>query len=136
MIKSLAVSLSIALSSHACATASGDLSDFFNKLGYSTNVTGAHSYESQAAGFASLGSVYARTQVRSIQLAHVDVPGMRSGCGGIDITAGGFSFIKVDANSGFHAEYLKQWRGLCLKPGFRNGITRNRPFHAIHAKAC
>ncbi|HIC7360036.1 TPA: conjugal transfer protein TraH, partial [Legionella pneumophila] len=78
------------------ASASTDLNHFFNNLGYSANVTGSHSYESQAAGFASLGSVYARNQVRSIQIAHVDVPGFRSGCGGIDIFAGGFSFIKSE----------------------------------------
>ena len=55
------------------ATASSELSHFFDNLGFANNVTGSHSYESQAAGFASLGSVYARSQVRTIQIAHVDV---------------------------------------------------------------
>lgn len=53
-------------------------------------MTGSHAYQTQAAGYAALGSVYARNQVRTIRLAHVDVPGMRSGCGGIDLFAGGF----------------------------------------------
>ena len=96
MIKVFMLVLSMLFSGQSSASASSDLNHFFNNLGYSANVTGTSSYESQAAGFASFGSVYARNQVRSIQIAHVDVPGMRSGCGGIDITAGGFSFIKSE----------------------------------------
>lgn len=114
MIKPLVAALALVLSSHVCATASSDLNHFFNNLGYTSNVTGASSYESQAAGFASLGSVYARNQVRSIQIAHVDVPGMRSGCGGIDITAGGFSFIKSDQIVTFMQNILSNGAGYAL----------------------
>lgn len=102
------------VSSIVCASASSDLNHFFNNLGYSTNVTGASSYESQAAGFASLGSVYARNQVRSIQIAHVDVPGFRSGCGGIDIFAGGFSFIKSEQIVSFMQNILSNGAGYAL----------------------
>src|SRR3989338_9204396 len=94
--KSVILLLSWFISGVACASAGSDLNHFFNNLGFASNVTGSHSYESQAAGFASLGSVYARNQVQSLQLAHVDVPGIRAGCGGIDLFAGGFSFIKAD----------------------------------------
>jgi conjugative transfer pilus assembly protein TraH len=96
------------------ASASADLNHFFNNLGYSANVTGSHSYESQAAGFASLGSVYARNQVRSIQIAHVDVPGFRSGCGGIDIFAGGFSFIKSEQIVSFMQNILSNGAGFAM----------------------
>jgi conjugative transfer pilus assembly protein TraH len=114
MIKPLAIALSVVLSTSIYATASSDLNHFFNNLGYASNVTGASSYESQAAGFASLGSVYARNQVRSIQIAHVDVPGMRSGCGGIDVTAGGFSFIKSDQIIKFMQNILSNGGGYAL----------------------
>ena len=70
MIKFLTASMALLFSGMTYATASSDLNHFFNNLGYSANVTGASSYESQAAGFLSLGSVYARNQVRSIQIAH------------------------------------------------------------------
>lgn len=66
----------------------------FEDLGFSTNVTGSSSYKTQAAGYKAFGSSYSRTEVRSLQLMHVDSPTMRAGCGGIDIFAGGFSFIK------------------------------------------
>ncbi len=96
------------------ASASDDLNHFFNHLGYGANVTGMHSYESQAAGFASLGSVYARNQVRTIQIAHVDVPGFRSGCGGIDVFAGGFSYIKASQIVDFMQSILSSGAGYAL----------------------
>lgn len=96
------------------AGANEDLNHFFNNLGFAGNVTGSHSYETQAAGYASLGSVYARNQVRNIQLAHVDVPGFRSGCGGIDIFAGGFSFIKADQIVKFMQSILSSGAGYAL----------------------
>lgn len=102
------------LSSITYASASSDLNHFFNNLGFSANVTGSHSYESQAAGFASLGSVYARNQVRTIQIAHVDVPGFRSGCGGIDVFAGGFSYIKASQIVDFMQSILSSGAGYAL----------------------
>lgn len=114
MIKYLTTALALLVSSMMYASASSDLNHFFNNLGYSANVTGSSSYESQAAGFASLGSVYARNQVRTIQVAHVDVPGFRSGCGGIDIFAGGASFIKADQIVKFMQNVLSSGAGYAL----------------------
>lgn len=101
-------------STQAFASVNDDLNHFFNNLGFESNVTGTHSYETQAAGYASMGSVYARNQVRNIQLAHVDVPGFRSGCGGIDIFAGGFSFIKADQIVKFMQSILSSGAGYAL----------------------
>ena len=112
--KSVILLLSWFISGVACASAGSDLNHFFYNLGFASNVTGSHSYESQAAGFASLGSVYARNQVQSLQLAHVDVPGIRAGCGGIDLTAGGFSFIKSDQIVKFMQSVLSNGGGYAL----------------------
>lgn len=96
------------------ANADSDLSHFFNNLGFDSNITSAHAYETQAAGYASLGSIYARSQVRTIRLAHVDVPGIRSGCGGIDLFAGGVSFIKSDQIVKFMQTILSGGAGYAL----------------------
>ncbi|HHF7349648.1 TPA: conjugal transfer protein TraH [Legionella feeleii] len=96
------------------ATASTELNHFFNHLGFAANVTGSHSYQTQAAGFASMGSLYARNQVRTLQLAHVDSPGFRAGCGGIDLFAGGFSFIKSDQIVQFMQSILSNGGGYAL----------------------
>ena len=73
-----------------------DLNAYFNKLGFSSNVTGASAYHGQSAGFYSGGSVFTRNAVRDVQIIQMDLPSYRSGCGGIDLYAGGFSFIDSD----------------------------------------
>ena len=106
--------LSVCLINPLYASAGAELNHFFNNIGFASNVTGSHSYESQAAGFASLGSVYARNQVRNIQLMHVDVPSMTAGCGGIDLTAGGFSFITGDQIVKFMQSILSNGAGYAM----------------------
>ena len=91
-----------------------DLNSFFNKIGFSSNVTGSHSYESQAAGFVSMGSIYARSQPQNIQVIHVDAPGFRSGCAGIDLYAGGFSYIDKDQIVKFMQSILSSTGGYAL----------------------
>lgn len=91
-----------------------DLNHFFNNIGFSSNVTGSHSYESQAAGFVSMGSVYARSQPQNIQVIHVDAPGFRSGCAGIDLYAGGFSYIDKDQIVKFMQSILSSSGGYAL----------------------
>ncbi len=70
-----------------------DLSQYFNALGLSHNVTSPHAYQGQQAGYYTGGSIFARSSVRNVQIATVDLPSFRSGCGGIDLFTGGFSFI-------------------------------------------
>lgn len=96
------------------ASTSNELNHFFNNLGFSSNVTGSHAYQTQAAGYVSSGSLYMRNQVRNIQIAHVDVPGFRSGCGSIDIIAGGFSFISTDQITQFMQSILSSGAGYAL----------------------
>ena len=71
-----------------------DLMTFFKKAGLTSNVTTPGSYQDQAAGFYTGGSVVVRNGVRNAQVATVQMPGFRAGCGGIDLWMGGFSHIK------------------------------------------
>ena len=73
-----------------------NLTSYFNGLGFSSNVTSPHAYLGQEAGYYTGGSVFARNQVRDVQIATVDLPSYRAGCGGIDLFMGGFSFINDD----------------------------------------
>ena len=77
----------------AFADVNSDLNSFFNGLGMATNTTAPHAYQGQQAGYYSGGSLFARSAVRNVQLAQVDLPSYRAGCGGIDLFAGGFSFV-------------------------------------------
>ncbi|HHI9467508.1 TPA: conjugal transfer protein TraH [Legionella anisa] len=77
----------------ADASVSTDLDNFFNGIGYASNVTSPAAFESQAAGFFGGGSLYARNQVRQYQLVQLDLPSYRAGCGGIDLFTGSMSFL-------------------------------------------
>ncbi len=96
------------------ADTNSDLNGFFSNLGFSSHINNPASYNTQAAGYVTMGSVYARNTVRDIQIMHIDVPGYRSGCGGIDLTAGGFSFIKGPELVKFMQNILSAGAGYAL----------------------
>lgn len=77
----------------AHASISADLTNFFNGMGFSTNSTAPSAYQGQAAGYYNGGSIFARDSVRETQIASIDLPSFKSGCGGIDLFTGGFSFV-------------------------------------------
>ena len=92
-IQLLIVFIGLMISSASFATVSGNMGDFFDKLGFDGNVTSTSAYQGQQAGYYSGGSLYLRKSVKNAQLVHLDIPSYRIGCGGIDLYKGGFSFI-------------------------------------------
>lgn len=76
------------------ADTNSDLGNFFTNLGYANNVTASHAYQSQEGGYYSGGSLFLRSPSRDLQLAHIQLPSLNAGCGGIDMYTGGFSFVK------------------------------------------
>ena len=77
----------------AHADTASDLRNFWENSGGGINVTGPLVYNGQRAGYATMGSVQVRTRVRQTNLANIQLPSVRAGCGGIDIFGGAFSFI-------------------------------------------
>jgi len=91
MIKKL---LSIILISNlAHATIENDLKGFFDAVGMKSNLSTSGAFQDQTAGYYTGGSLSARNSVKSAQLATMQMPGYRAGCGGIDAWTGGFSHI-------------------------------------------
>ncbi|WP_394230788.1 conjugal transfer protein TraH [Shewanella colwelliana] len=76
---------------------SGSLNDFFNDLGYGTNVTNPAAFKGQSANYYSSGNLFVRSPIRDAQLVSVQIPSIAAGCGGIDMFMGGFSHINSDA---------------------------------------
>lgn len=72
-----------------------NLESAFRSLGMSHNVTSSGGYEDQTGGFYTGGSVFARSKVHQSELFSLQLPHYRSGCGGIDLFLGGFSFINA-----------------------------------------
>ena len=84
------------LGSIAHADVGKDLTKYFNKLGGSANVSRGGAYQDQTAGFYTGGNLFARNQVHNSQLATIQLPSIRAGCGGIDMFTGAFSHISSD----------------------------------------
>jgi len=84
------------LTSTVSADIGGDLDKYFNELGLEGNVTAPHAYEGQRAGYYTGGSIVARREVTNLHLANIQLPSLNTGCGGIDMFMGGFSFINHD----------------------------------------
>lgn len=74
-----------------------ELDTMFDEIGAYGNVTGPAAYATQSANMYSGGSLFMRTPVRNYQLVSVEAPYLRTGCGGIDLHAGSFSFVNKDA---------------------------------------
>jgi len=70
-----------------------DLTTFFNQVGSVSNISRPGAYQDQTAGYYTGGNLFARNQVRSAQLANIQLPDYRIGCGGIDMFMGAFSHI-------------------------------------------
>jgi len=74
----------------------GDSMDrFMDDMGAAANVTGPSAFEGQSAGYYSLGNVWTRFPQKTTNIANLQLPRARAGCGGIDIFAGSFSFINA-----------------------------------------
>lgn len=82
--------------SPAIAGVQDDMNNFFDHMGYATNSTSAKAWQGQAARYMSGGSFFARTGNKNIQLVSISLPSISSGCGGIDVYLGAFSFINKD----------------------------------------
>ncbi len=72
-----------------------NLEKAFTSLGMANNLTTGGGYQDQTGGFYTGGSVFARSKVNNADLFSLQLPHYRSGCGGIDLFMGGFSFINA-----------------------------------------
>ena len=92
-----------------------DLTGYFKSLNMGVNITEPHAYQGQRAGFYTGGNVYARSSVRNLQIMRITWPKVSSGCGGIDMTFGGFSHIKGKEFVDFTKNVLNNSQGLAFQ---------------------
>ena len=90
----LALALLLLAAAPARADVLSEMESFWR--GAAVNTTGPTAFQGQASGHWTLGNLYLRAPVRSEQIATVNLPSFRAGCGGIDAFAGAFSFINSD----------------------------------------
>lgn len=93
----LPVTLALGCAAPACSQSLGDdLRNFWERTGGGVNVTRPQAYQGQMGGYVTLGSLYVRTRPRNAAMMQIQMPGVRAGCGGIDIFGGSFSFISKE----------------------------------------
>jgi conjugative transfer pilus assembly protein TraH len=77
------------------ADVGSSMDSFLNDVGGAAQVNGPTAFQGQSAGYYSLGNVWTRFPQKTTNLANLQLPRARAGCGGIDIFAGSFSFINA-----------------------------------------
>ena len=107
----IGLTLGLATAAPAIADMNSDMNQFFDKLGFASNTTAPAVWQGQAAGYASGGSIYARTGVKQIQLISMSLPDINAGCGGIDAYLGAFSFINGEQLQRFTKQIMSNAAG-------------------------
>ncbi|MCH9625623.1 MAG: hypothetical protein S4CHLAM123_07990 [Chlamydiales bacterium] len=70
-----------------------ELNNFFDRFGSQSNLSTSGIYEGQKAGYLTGGGLTIRNSVMNRSPLTINLPKFDAGCGGIDLYAGGFSFI-------------------------------------------
>ncbi len=132
---------SIWLAGVVSADVGSDLRNFWERSGGGVNVTKPTAYQGQQAGYATMGSLYLRTRPRNSQLAAMQLPSIRAGCGGIDIFSGSFSFISKEELIALMQAIMQNATGFAfelalqsLSPGVQEIVDNLRDLmHAVNA---
>lgn len=75
------------------ADVASSMAQAFDDMGAAANVTGPSAFQGQSAGYYSLGNVWVRMPQKTTNIANLQLPSARAGCGGIDLFSGSFSFV-------------------------------------------
>jgi len=104
-----------------------------NSLGFATNITKPGVIQDQQAGYFSGGGITMRSQVQNMNLAHLQLPSVKAGCGGIDLYNGSFSFIKGEQFESMIKSIIQASAGYALElaldsvsPQLANAMSKMR----------
>lgn len=96
----IAIALSIAVATTSAPLRAGDLNaevnNMFSSLGAIGNYTAPGAFRGQAYNTYTGGNLMMRTPNKVYQLAAIQFPSAKAGCGGIDVFGGSFSHISAD----------------------------------------
>jgi conjugative transfer pilus assembly protein TraH len=97
--RALALFVALALSAQSQLASAGDLNaevnNMFNNLGAVGNYTAPGAFRGQTFNTYTGGSLFMRSPNKVYQLAAIQFPSARGGCGGIDVFGGSFSHISA-----------------------------------------
>lgn len=90
------VSLTLISESIYAKSVTDSMEQFWDDMGGYSNGTEAGAYQTQGSGYYTAGGFRARSRVIDVNPVTITPPGIRAGCGGIDIYTGAFSHINTD----------------------------------------
>jgi len=96
MIRFLLILSSFIFISNCWSNVQDDINKLFEDMNVYSSTTDPKVVDGQRQGYITLGSIKAKTMYKKINLFTVQAPYVKSGCGGIDIFMGGFSFVNKD----------------------------------------
>ncbi|MGR5299014.1 conjugal transfer protein TraH [Vibrio mediterranei] len=111
------------LSPLAQASVNNQLGNYFDGLGYNTNVTSPSAFKGQSANYFSAGGLSLKNPVSNLEIGQINLPAISAGCGGIDVYGGGFSFI----NAGQFKQFLQNVGHAAVPLALKMGIQTLTP---------
>lgn len=100
--------------SSAQAQVSDAMSDFWSSSKTYSNSTPPGRYQGQTMGVYTMGNYTKRVPQVSTNLASIQMPSIKAGCGGIDAFSGGFSFIDGEALGDLMTAILQNAEGFAF----------------------
>ncbi|WP_171353696.1 conjugal transfer protein TraH [Vibrio coralliilyticus] len=92
-LKLTAIAASLFFTSKSFAALDDQMRDAFDML---TNTTSPNAYETSRRGGISGGSLFLKSPIKRTNVLSATAPSFSSGCGGIDLYGGSFSYINAD----------------------------------------
>ncbi len=123
--------LSILISFPCFSDTASDLGDYFDAMGYDSQINSPTAYNNQSAYYFSAGSVSLKNKVSNIQPLSITLPSISAGCGGIDLIAGGLSFLDSDKLVEFAKNVASNAEGLAFDLGVQ---TLTPQLHSVLSK--
>lgn len=98
----------------ASAQVSDSMQEYFAGSKSYSNSTPAGRYQGQTMGVYTMGNYVKRAPQVTTNLASIQLPSIKAGCGGIDAFSGGFSFIDGDALGDLLSAILQDAEGFAF----------------------
>ena len=113
----LLITITILIPNIAMASIGLQMDEYLNNMGLGGNYTSPKKWQDNSRNNYSLGSFSYRAPTKILQPAHIRLPEINAGCGGIDMHLGGLSFVGKDEFVAFGKAVVADAQGYALKAG-------------------
>ena len=117
MLIRLLIIITIFIPNVSLSSIGSQMDEYLNNMGLGGNYTSPKKWQDNSRNNYSLGSFGYRAPTKILQPAHVRVPEINAGCGGIDMHLGGLSFVGKDEFVAFGKAVVADAQGYALKAG-------------------